>query len=247
MQYMKLPIVKVSESLLEMMQSLLFSETLSDISFICPDGTSLPAHKCVLAAASEYFRAAFTGPWAENNPSGEWRTDNSSAVMKSVLAFIYTGKGDEALIYGSDPISLLPIASAEYCISSLMAIVESSCSRQLTRSNIKQTLQSAHLYGNSHLKKACFDFVRSQGASMIAERDFLKLASEDPYLWNELMTGVASNPSARKRSQATVLPVYGDRECTLSTPSKKSRTSILFDSIHPLSRGDMESSLSFAA
>ena len=232
-RYMTLPVVKVSESLLEMMQSLLFSRTLSDISFICSDGTNLPAHKCVLAAASEYFRAAFTGSWAENNPAaGEWRTDNSSAVMKSVLAFIYTGKGEEALLY-SDPIALLPIAF-EYCISSLMAMVESSCSRQLTRSNMKQTLQSAHFYGSSRLKKACFDFVRNQGASMIAERDFLILASEDPHLWKELMAVVSSNPSARKRSQGTS-PVYGDRECTLSTPNKKSRTSVLFDSIHPLS------------
>lgn len=46
---------------------LLFSEDFSDITFKCSDGVSVPAHKNILAASSEYFHTAFLGSWAENH------------------------------------------------------------------------------------------------------------------------------------------------------------------------------------
>jgi hypothetical protein len=203
----KISTTKVAQSLLDMMKSLLFSETLSDIYFLCPDGARLPAHKCVLAAASsDYFRAAFTGSWAENNPSGEWKTANSSAVMKAILTFIYTGNHDELdedscslFLAGEDPGVMFSIA-LEYGIAPLVSLAESSCIRRLSTSNLKGILQLAHQVGSSSLKQACVDFVQQRGAAILAEPDFLCLAEHDVTIWTELISAITSSSSTSSSS-----------------------------------------------
>ena len=194
----KIPTTEVAQSLLKMMKSLLFSETLSDITFLCPDGARLPAHKCVLAAASDYFRAAFTGSWAENDPStGEWKTENSSDMMKSVLTFIYTGNHEDSLLFlGEDPGVMFSIAS-EYGIEPLVSLAESCCIRQLSTSNLKGILQLAHQVGSSRLKQGCVDFVQQRGAAILAEPEFLSLALEDANIWKEFTSAITSSSAIR--------------------------------------------------
>uniref|UniRef100_A0A7S4J6Y1 BTB domain-containing protein n=1 Tax=Odontella aurita TaxID=265563 RepID=A0A7S4J6Y1_9STRA len=58
-----------STGVLSTMRSLLFSPLCSDIRFVCEDGAVLHAHKCVLAASSEYFSTAFEGPWGSASAS----------------------------------------------------------------------------------------------------------------------------------------------------------------------------------
>jgi hypothetical protein len=201
----KILTTKVAQSLLDTMKSLLFSETLSDITFLCPDGARLPAHKCVLAAASDYFRAAFTGSWAENDPStGEWKTENSSDMMKSVLTFIYTGNHENSLLFLEvDPGAMFSIAS-EYGIEPLVSLAESSCIRRLSTSNLKGILQLAHQVGSSTLKLACVDFVQQRGAAILAEPDFLNLAFEDANLWNELISAITSSSTVRSAKRQRI-------------------------------------------
>jgi len=195
----QIPTIQVSKSLIDMMRGLLLSETLSDITFVCPDGSRLPAHKCILSAASDYFRAVFNGPWAENNPNGEWTTENSGDVMKGVLTFIYTGKEDTSLMQ-VEPEAMLSVAS-EYGIVPLMELAERCCIRRLTPSNLKEMLQLADLRSSTTLKEACFDYVHQRGASLLAEPQFLSLASEDPQIWKELTFAIASlsGPASKRR------------------------------------------------
>ena len=86
--------------------------------FVCSsDGTNLPAHKAVLAAASDYFACMFGGPWAATHPDGTWPTANPPELMRAVLTFAYTGVLDETLL-DSHATELLGVAHERGRVSS---------------------------------------------------------------------------------------------------------------------------------
>ena len=58
--------------------SMLFSPKYSDVTFVCPGGIEIPAHRNVLGAKSLYFDTYFSGPWTEQHPDGRWETNKSS-------------------------------------------------------------------------------------------------------------------------------------------------------------------------
>jgi hypothetical protein len=210
----KIPTVKVSGSLIDAMGNLLLSETLSDVTFVCPDGSRLPAHKCILAASSKYFHAVFTGPWAENNASGEFKTQNTAESMKKVLTFIYTGNTD-ACISSVEPESILSIAT-EYDIEPLIAVAEQGCIRKLSTETLKNMLQLSHAHSAKVLKQACFRFVQQRGAAILGDPDFLQLAQDSPDLWKELLAGMndiacgSAKAGARSRSCSSPTPLYAE-------------------------------------
>ena len=61
----------------------------------------MPAHKAVLAAGSPYFAALLRpgSPWSAAG-SREVATSHDPAVLRAVLAFVYTGALDEAMLEG---------------------------------------------------------------------------------------------------------------------------------------------------
>ena len=72
------------------------------------EGTKFPAHRVVLAAASPYFQAMFTGGFKENQMSEVTLNDTSSEGLKCVLNAIYTG---ELLLSRENVCDVLPVAS----------------------------------------------------------------------------------------------------------------------------------------
>jgi len=184
-------------------KKMLFSEKFSDIQFVCRNEKGkvdvIPAHRIVLSAASPYFDTAFAGPWAENE-DGKWNTSHSSIIMRSVLAHIYKGSIDEALIE-KKYMSFLAVAS-EYELSSLKTLAVACCVRALSMDNIKGILQAAHLYQNKRLKKACFAFVKRNAVEALTDPKIMALATEDPPLWCELtkaIKGDKENGKSNKR------------------------------------------------
>ena len=224
-RHAKIPTVRVSGSLVDSMSNLLLSETLSDVTFVCPDGIRLPAHKCILAASSKYFHAVFTGPWAENNnDSGEFQTQNSAESMKKVLTFIYTGDTDSCMS-SVEPESILSIAT-EYDIEPLIAVAEQGCIRKLSTQSLKSMLLLSHAHNAKVLKQACFRYVQQRGAAILGDPDFLHLAQDSPDLWKELLTGMkdiatgSANAGARSRtSSSSPTPFYPPGDVASSSTS----------------------------
>jgi len=103
----------------------------------------------------------------ENNPGGEWNTSTSADVMNSVLAFIYTGTHDNALMEANQA-SVLSVAS-KYQIPDLVYLCEACCIRCLENLKIKAMIQLAKLLGSCTLKEACFKFIGRNSSSILME------------------------------------------------------------------------------
>ncbi|CAB9522677.1 Kelch-like protein 21 [Seminavis robusta] len=183
-------------------KSLLCSEEFSDVSFQCSDGVSLPSHRNILAAASPYFATALNGQWSEVS-SGTWKPSYPSTIIRPILELIYTGKVPQDF-FNEDPLMLFNCAS-EYDIKPAIKLATNACIQKLGVSNVKPTLQAAHLHHSTKIKIACFRFVQSNATRVLTDARFMTLAQEYPELWSELTKAISSNDNenaSRKRSRA---------------------------------------------
>ena len=179
--------LSVLHSATETNEKMLFSERFSDVKFVCGDEVIVHAHKNVLAASSQYFDAAFDGPWKESE-SGEWMTSHKSDVIKVVLTLLYTGKINSKLV-DEDPLAFVSVA-LEYNLDSLKSLAESSCVRLVNGSNVNYLLQSAHLYGCSVLMNACAEYVKKNPLAVLQNAEIMNLKTENPDVWDELWKAI---------------------------------------------------------
>ena len=193
---LKIQASSVPTSVLTSWKTMLLDSEFYDVTFECNNGKSFRAHKCILSAASDYFRNYFTGPWSRHHPNGVWKTSNSSDVMWAVLTFIYTGELSAATVKAHAK-DLLCVAH-EYHLRQLFEICQDSCIRNLSLDNIKTMLQLAHLHDSKELQNACFDFVRAHAAQTLVQPDFIQLSTEDPTLWNKLTKAVSPDGNKGK-------------------------------------------------
>ena len=84
--------VKLSrDHVLKGLRELRDQELLCDVHLVA-EGARFPAHRVVLAAASPYFQAMFTGGFKENQMNEIILNETSSEGLKCVLDAIYTGE-----------------------------------------------------------------------------------------------------------------------------------------------------------
>lgn len=67
---------------------------LTDVTLIASDGTRFPAHRPLLAACSNYFKAIFTRPFREIIQNELHFEKMPSAILKEILDFAYLRQAD---------------------------------------------------------------------------------------------------------------------------------------------------------
>ena len=83
---------KVADDLSILLDNTGKSDNFSDVLFIV-DNQEVPAHRCILSARSEYFRAMFSDGMREANTSKPIYINSVQYnVFKAVMQFIYCGK-----------------------------------------------------------------------------------------------------------------------------------------------------------
>ena len=86
-------VYKDTDSLAQRMLSLLASGLLSDVTLVCgKEQTEIKAHRAILVASSEYFRALLAGKFAESTESRVALPELKPHIATSLLTFCYGGE-----------------------------------------------------------------------------------------------------------------------------------------------------------
>ena len=161
------------DELLHKLNELRETNTLCDTT-IRTQGQDFPAHKCVLSAASPYFRAMFTSPMKEKESSLVELKDVKPSTFSDVLQYIYTGK---ASIDSSNAEDLVTIADY-LMIPSLKTKVSLFLEGSLNVSNCLALESFASQYNCESLEKAAVAFKCENFVAVAKSEDFKMLDSE---------------------------------------------------------------------
>ena len=139
------------------------------------EGQEFPAHKCVLSAASPYFRAKFTSQLQENESNLVELQEVKSTTIGDVLKFVYTG---EASIDSSNAQDLLMIADY-LIIPSLKSKASVFLESSLNVSNCLTLESFASRYNCESLKQAAVAFKIENFVAVAKSKDFRALDAEN--------------------------------------------------------------------
>ena len=172
-----------------MMKKLLLSQDCADVIFeLAACGERIFAHKCILAAASDPMKALVTGLWLENQNDGVCvvKVEHSALAMKAMLEFIYVGTIDITNL-GDYHYELFDL-SAQYDLPDLSIACESVCIKVLQavggRSDgVVSMIIAAYVYEKTDMKKACINYIKSKGPTIMMSNAFIELKTSHPTIW----------------------------------------------------------------
>lgn len=146
--------VKVKEGqLTNNMKEMLDQEAFCDVTFRV-EGKEVKAHKCILCARSEHFRAMLTAGMRESYNESIEIPDISYRVFLKLLEFIYT---DHLEIKQGTAEEILTVANM-FLLERLKNLCEDSLSETICIENIVELLVLADRHQATELKKVCVDF-----------------------------------------------------------------------------------------
>ena len=164
------------EDLLHKLNELRESNTLCDVT-LRAEGQDFAAHRCVLSAASPYFRALFTGQFQRN----EIRDNNAielkeikSVALGQVLQFMYTGETKVNLSTARD----LIVTSDYLIIPSLKLKASQFLEKSINASNCLALESFASQYHCESLEQATIAYQCQNFTVVVKENDFKALESE---------------------------------------------------------------------
>jgi hypothetical protein len=148
-------------------------ESFPDVTFVV-GGKRIVAHKSILWARSEHFRAMFKSGMAESSASEIAVEEWSHVSFVSMLEYLYCGKAPSS---GPDiTVELMSLAD-HYAVDGLKALCESQLVQHVDLPNACSLYVMAHRCGAAELKRHCLAFILGS-----AEVDLDELASEPTLL-----------------------------------------------------------------
>ena len=197
------------EELLHKLNELRETNVLCDTT-IRAQGRDFPAHRCVLSAASPYFRAMFTSQLKEKESNLVELQETKSTAISDVLRYIYIG---ETNIDSSNAQDLVMVADY-LIIPSLKTKAAIFLEGTLNASNCLALESFASRYNCESLKQGCgtykaanfVDVARSEDFRMLADLEKVKElicmdeinVAEEEEVYEAVMTWVKHDLSSRE-------------------------------------------------
>lgn len=145
----------------------------SDVVFIV-EGQKLPAHRVMMAARSEYFRALLYGGLSESQQT-EINLKVPINAFKALLRYIYSGY--LALSQMSDDIILDTLGLAnQYGLTELEEAISEFLHQYLSLENVCSILDAARLYDLENLLKVCLEFMDQNAFEILQHTSFRALS-----------------------------------------------------------------------
>ncbi|CAH8680767.1 unnamed protein product [Schistosoma rodhaini] len=161
-----------SKEIIPCISQLYRNETFSDVVLVVQN-TRFPAHRAILAARSEYFRALFYGGLAESSSSVVYLNDINVIAFKSILNYIYTGQ--MKLTKPKLTLSILCLAH-QYNFRSLETVISTYLTHSLSVKNVWCIYDMAIMYNLDSLITACLRFLDCLAPAPLYNPRFLRLS-----------------------------------------------------------------------
>jgi len=179
----------IGENLLDMFTTGDFT----DITIVC-EGREFEAHKAILGARSDFFRAAFRHDMREKATGKIDILDVDSETVLDMLTFIYSGKLKDLELKAE---RLLP-AAEKYLIKSLKKKCEECLCKSLTVDNCLEYLVDADRYNAGHLKPLVIKFVVDNCREVVTQEGWREKLIKFPAIFAEVFDALASQPPSKK-------------------------------------------------
>ncbi|KAI4466825.1 Galactose-binding-like [Holotrichia oblita] len=158
----------------ENLSALYLSQDYSDVTLVV-EGQRLFAHKIILAARSDYFRALLYGGMKESSQSEIELPDAPLRAFKILLKYIYSGHMFMMTLKEEVILDTLGLAHL-YGFQDLETAISDILRQLLALKNVCAILDAAHLYGLDQLVKVCHLFLDKHASEILQHESFLQLS-----------------------------------------------------------------------
>jgi ankyrin repeat protein len=135
---------------------MLDNEQFSDVIIVCRGGEEMHAHKVVLAARCEPFRAMFSHSFREADQA-KVRLDYPYEVIRVLFEYLYSGRVNHANISPNVAMECVQLAD-QYTLAQLKTICGCILEESLDYINVIDIFTFAKYHGAINLQLACIDF-----------------------------------------------------------------------------------------
>lgn len=147
------------------------SQEFTDVTFVV-EGSKFFAHRVMLAARSEYFRALLYGGMRETNPETEIELkDTTAPAFDALLKYVYSGKmflGD----YKEETILELLSLAHKYGFLALESALQGYLKAILSIKNVCVVFDAALLYQMNDLFTTCLSFLDGNAVEVLSTEGF---------------------------------------------------------------------------
>lgn len=159
----------------EQMAQLCMSYDYSDVTFIV-ENEKLPAHRVILAARSEYFRALLYGGLSETNQN-EIHLKIPLKAFKALLKYIYSGNMSLTQMKEENILDTLGLAN-QYGFTDLEIAISDYLRQVLSLNNVCAILDAAKLFGLEGLTNVCHSFLDRNAGEILQHETFRNLSQD---------------------------------------------------------------------
>ncbi|XP_017853063.1 BTB/POZ domain-containing protein 9 isoform X2 [Drosophila busckii] len=154
---------------------LCMNERYADVEFVVEE-QHLPAHRAILAARSEYFRALLYGGMSEATQR-QIMLEVPLDPFKVLLRYIYSGTLSLASLDEDAVIGVLGMAN-QYGFQDLEMAISKYLRQYLALNNVCMILDAARLYNLDDLTQVCLMFMDRNAADLLQHDSFKMLSRE---------------------------------------------------------------------
>ncbi|CAH8515262.1 unnamed protein product [Heterobilharzia americana] len=170
------------------------SATKTDLSSVTGESiVRIPAHRVILAAASDYFAAMFGNELKEASEQEIWIHDVEPHSLKTLINYIYTGNLD----LREETIGDLLAAACFLQITEASQACERFLTKRLDATNCLSMSRLSEQYGCELLRKRSTKFVLEHFSDVAQQSDFLNLSFKE-------LVALVSSDRLRVSNEATV-------------------------------------------
>jgi len=172
------------------LRELLDDEEHMDATFLMHDGMQIPAHKCILTARADYFKALFR---TEKSAGTAFRESEECVItvesaftdmhIRAVLEFVYTNRIKEIRTFSTDDLLCLLHLSDKWLLRDLKRLVEHELIRNhMSVDNVARLYGATEDFHAQRLSRACIDFIMSNLRQLAGNTAFEEEMKNYPHL-----------------------------------------------------------------